>query len=483
MVKRFPWIHVFLAVTAPILLFGCSGEDEHTTVYVTQPPVGAGVFPSVHPTYDAHNHAVDGRAFSESGQSVSGLRWFPNGGRSGAGILLHTTRGGSLLWASYHNAGNFSPPIEIQGERQNTGASVWLTAVCVLWLNGVAGRDGDAIILFRRATLGLPDDADNDGTPEDGSNSQLYSAYFDLSLSGVPSCQAPDGADLQYGFTPLGTFVDTDPSGDDDDTDSPVASFGFVSDGLCFSSAYTQGSSTITSGDNVTFAYAVWTQEVEFGDVTSDTPVGRRVWYNPFDLSGTTTRFLPGNAATLGSSSSISLQDPDVVIPNLIAHNGLLIWTLDTITMDPSDNDRFLQANVFDASGVSSTQLLSRQDDDAADWVQPLVLQPRNLYGDDHGLPQFWFFFREDGYNEAPLSGEPDLMAATVDLAGTTAEVAEIDEFTQASGPDAAGVAGTAPVFTVISRGGGHIAVGWHQPHLTPNEDAGLSPRTTPPRG
>ena len=70
-------------------------------------------------------------------------------------------------------------------------------------------------------------------------NENMYYDYF-LASAGVDASGEPaDAADLAYGFPHIANFVDEDPGGSSDCDEGPeVGSFGFVSDGLCFSSVF-----------------------------------------------------------------------------------------------------------------------------------------------------------------------------------------------------------------------------------------------------
>jgi len=68
-------------------------------------------------------------------------------------------------------------------------------------------------------------------------NGRLYNDYFAASAAIPAEAESYEAAALNYGFG-IANFVDEDPEGSDCDEDPEVGSFGFVSDGLCFSSVY-----------------------------------------------------------------------------------------------------------------------------------------------------------------------------------------------------------------------------------------------------
>lgn len=433
-------------------------------------------YPSVSLSSAVHNHASDRRAFTEPGHDVDDARAFSNGRDPGTGIAAVTTEEGTNLFVSYYDGTSFTPPVEIVGQNQDDGAAVDLDTMSVVFLNDVDERDGDAVLLFRRRETGTTLDTDGDNIYEDDNNVRLYSFYFDVSQSQNAVSTAQDGSELLYGFSTLATFVDSDPNGDSEDRDTDVQSFGLVSDGLCFSSEFNTFNNQHRSGDAASFVYAVWTQEPPTTNASTD--VGLRVWYSQFELSSTSTRF-PPPGGTLDAPDGIGLEEEDDAGTQLIAHNGLLIWTLDTDNSDPTDNDDYLLATVFDLSSPRTTELLSRSDPDTADVVRTSARQARNLYGDDHDLPRFWFFYQEEGFDGGNASSELDLMVAAVDLDGSDSELEEIDEFVDGTGPDVAPVV-PGSMATAMSRGGGAILVSWRQDHLSSQEALGVNVSPTP---
>ncbi|MHC4136213.1 MAG: hypothetical protein ACYS0K_14640, partial [Planctomycetota bacterium] len=494
---------IWLLVAALPFLMGANCDEDHDHARTADLPPGN--FPSVETWWNAHNtHNADGQGFSPDGQDVEEVAWFANGGDPGTGILLFTTDpnptafddsdsdsdggggvdddggDGDILWATFHRNGSFTPPVEIFAENQDDRSEVLLGPACALWLNDPVNRDreGDAIVTYARRSHGAPDDVDDSGVAEDEGNTRLYSFYFDVSESGRAVGQALDGSSMLYGFSGLATFVDDDPSGDDDDQDPDVESFVFVSDGLSFSAEVgpvdddsdSDLAGTCRSGDPVNFVWAVWTQVAETGNQTADSPVERRVWHSQFDLSGTTTRFNPADADFVSQApAGVTMEDEDRAGTQLLVHNGALIWHLDTDPSDPASNDQFLVASTFSQTGVSAPLLLSRQDEDTADFVTPAQgLEAKNLYGGDHGLTRTVLFFEESGFDEGNTSSARDLLVASIDLDGSDVENREIDEFQIAADETAVSFGSSC---SAITRGGGHLVVSWRQPHLTLDEE------------
>jgi len=467
------WYRVlFLAGTCFVLMAGCDSENGSDRRLLPQ-----GDFPSVQGWWDLHNgHNDDALAFSPLGQDVDnpeGVRYFANGGRPGTGLVLFTSEPNGdldgegdtdeILWASFHDCGSFTPPVEIFGENQDDEAHVNLGDVSVLWIEGreFANRDGDALILYRRRSTGRPD-VDGDGDVIDTGNMRLYSCYFDRSESNTATGEAPDGSTLIYGFSSLATFVDADPGGSDDSFDADVETSGLVSDGLQFSHRYDRGNNPATaSGDDVSFVCALWTQ---VADPDDESFVGRRVWYSEFDLAGNSTRFpapatLSPEASTLATADG-GLADDDFVQNPLYVHNGLVLWEI-----DQASTNRVLQASVFDVSGPSAPQAVSRSD---ADGVFPSEQSANNLYGDDHGLSHFWFAFAEEGFDDGNFSSERDVMVSIVDLDGSGSETAEVDAFIGDADEPAIR---PGSLRTRISRTGEHIWFAWIQVHQTEGEE------------
>jgi hypothetical protein len=400
------------------------------------------------------------------------VRVFANGRDAGNGVVLATTENSTNLFASSFDGDSFTPLVEIRGENQDDGAPVDLETTSVCFTNDVAGRDGDAIILYRRQETGTTLDTNGNNVPEDDNNVRLYSCYFDVSQSQDAVSIADDGAtELNYGFSALATFVDSDPNGDDEDFDANVESFGFAFDGLCYSCEFDTGDNDHRSGDPVSFVFAVWTQSP---DTNVSSGIGTRVWYSQFDLDSTSTRFpAPSTLAAPG------LEDEDEAGTQLLVHNGCLAWTLDTDNGDSTDNDDFLLANVFDETGPGATARLSRADPDASDVVQTSARRAESLYGDDHGLSQYYFFFLESGFNDGTnTSAELDVMLATVDLSGSNVETEEIDEFVDGTGLDVAPVYAST-MSTALGRGGEVIVAAWQQNDLSSEEAVALNVSST----
>lgn len=194
------------------------------------------------------------------------------------------------------------------------------------------------------------------------------------------------------GAVPYNIHILVDPStepGDDDSSDPVVVTFGYVSDGMLFTgenpygeSEGTNGTTNVTkteftTGNDISFVYAVWTQ---IPQDNTETEVGKRVWYKQFALSSDsatlpTTHF--GSASRIETPSDVLLDDElsefDEDIP-LFVHNGVLMYEID-IDNPPEDvylPFGFVMASVFDSTGASSTQILSRQpDDDGPPFNEP----------------------------------------------------------------------------------------------------------------
>ena len=66
----------------------------------------------------------------------------------------------------------------------------------------------------------------------------IYYDYFLASAGADALGEASDAADLIYGFSHIANFVDEYPEGSDCDEGPEIGNFGFVSDGLCFSSVF-----------------------------------------------------------------------------------------------------------------------------------------------------------------------------------------------------------------------------------------------------
>ena len=158
-------------------------------------------------------------------------------------------------------------------------------------------------------------------------------------------------------------FVDPTPEGSADDTSDPVVTtFGFVSDGLCFSEEYVEGDDppgntyhTVErgSGDDVSFVYASW---IQLPQTDPADEVDCRVWYNQFPLSsGAVDRLTTGPPDTddfflffeetgYNSSNTSVDDDQDLIVStlnldgldeasseiDLFANSGLVVWDVDT---------------------------------------------------------------------------------------------------------------------------------------------------------
>ncbi len=414
-------------IVALAVLGGCDGKNRFFFGDGSAEPLSR--FPAAPSRDNVPDDSADGIAYSPPGTSVADVRAFIDREDNDA-VMLFTTGTPTdddddpipvNLWASYYANGVFGTPVEIVGEQQDDTSPVTLATSSVLFLNGVQNRDGDALILYKRRSSGTAIDRDGDGDPEDEGNTRLYSFYFDHSEAGRPASTATDGAPLTYGFTALATFVDADVNGDSEDEDQDVEAFGFVSDGLVYSAEFNDNESKSESGDDTTFAFAAF--EIE-----------GQLFYNGFDLQGTTTQFNPDGSIDLLATAVRNdlpgpLQSASGTAGNeFLTHNGVLLWSFMTSDLD-SLEETFLYTNTFGPGGVGPTQLVSRNDTDVGQVVDPTFPDAKNFYGDDHGLPHYWFFYQEGGFDEGNTSTAVDVMVTRFDLSGRNPEVEEIDEF------------------------------------------------------
>ena len=411
-----------------------SGPDAWVDVGgAPRPPPPAGPAPESYPGTDVIE-------LTPEGEAIWGVYDFPNGGRPGQGILLVTTSEGRRLWLSSYDCDEYSPLIEIEGG--DPIAAVSTQDVELLFLNGVAGRNGDAVLLFKRGSVG--DDHTDDG------NLRLFSVYHDRSEALDESGTAIDGSEVTYGFETTAQLVDDDPGSDTALVDFDVESLGWVSDGLVFSGRYDRDENPLDrSQDDVAFAYAVWTQ--------NSTTTGRRVWYRELELEGTKMGFA-GEAQVLGTGA-VDMDPVDSVLDTLLHHNGLLVWLLVTDNLDSDDNDVFLLGTHLDEPDGPLTQLWSREDDDVSDQVIPSLPNHRNLYGPDHGIPGFLYLFTEQGYQVLDEAGpRADLVGVSVTAAREVITL-ELDPFNTPNEPE------VDRLITVLNRTGSHLFAVWFQDH------------------
>ncbi len=392
-----------------LLAVGCS-DDGDTVVQDT--------VPSTFPATPAAASFVgdDGRALSHEGEDANLGEWFPNI-RDNTGIYVYEDADDNLM-ATYYNGSVFTSPVELRGPNHNPGLSAF--DLEVLWLHptaaGATGRQGDALIAYRRQEL-PPADLDP-GAASDAAkdNIRLYVHYFDRSEVNN------SGGTWRNGFDTLGLQADDDIRDTTDDEDEDVTSAMFVSDSRAWS--YGPGSST-ASGQDTSRVFLAYTQS-EGG---TDDEVN--IFTKEFVLDTTTNATNAFSAATQIADGG----DNGAASTLQAAHNFTVFFT----TVD-DDGNALLQYAQLDQSATSAATV--SQVDAAANGTEqtnlPSGISPRNIYGGDHGLARVNAFYIEGGFGDDADTGDEsqddDVMYVVINTAtgaaASNVSRAEIDSAT-----------------------------------------------------
>ncbi|MHC4777984.1 MAG: hypothetical protein ACYTFG_05320, partial [Planctomycetota bacterium] len=405
-------------------------REETTVIRYDRVPALSGNFAGT--PVGAHNLASDGTAFSAPLQDLQAFRVFVNE-RNGEAILLFTTLGGGItsLWVSGFDGNLFKPPVAITGTGYDPTGTVNLDSACVHFINGWGGREGDAVLVFRRPVQTAP--------PAE----RLYSAYFDRSLLNVPV--ASTDPSIRHGFDTTADLVDAS-SGQD------VESYGLVSDGFRGTVRYVPGTSSSKSSDDTSFLWAVWTRE---------SGSGRRLYGANFDLSQVNSQ--NGFSPEAVVSGDLAFSPGDQVEPGIVAHDSLMFFRYTPAT----GSGTRLNAARFSAGSWGDGFLLNRADTDGGDSVNADLPQDGSVFGPDEGLDRTYVFFTETGFDgvgpsDGTVNGDTDLVCAMIDpaLSPPAAELAEIDGETSNVFANPVG-----DVECRISRDGSWIGATWIQDH------------------
>jgi len=219
--------------------------------------------------------------------------------------------------------------------------------------------------------------------------------------------------------------------------DPIVAQFGFRSDGLRYLREDDTGGadtpsvvskeesgSHVAAGDDVSFAWAVWTQDMRgepegtWGELEEEE---QRVWYNSFTLASdemVTIGMFDFGSDVPDADPVIELSDPDdwdsEAVPDmdLLAHNGLLVWEIDA-----NDLPEYVYVPIAPVATISRIEPESGG-------------LPFQSWPDPVGPESYWLFFEESGYDTTTnTSIEEDPLLAAVVFDATGPEAAEIDAF------------------------------------------------------
>lgn len=438
-------------VAAAAVVGGCNG-DETTIQQVTQ--VVQALFPGNFPGAAANTHYVagDGLGWSEGGVNVNpaALRWFPSGVGNRGIVLYDGMDAGNRtwIWAHYFDGSTFSPPVALAGGNQDPTAATNLEEAVVLFLNtSQAGRDGDALIFFRR--LDLVTDATN------GANIRCWYSYFDRSLS--TTAVSTTDADVRYGFDTTPAAVDLTSA-----TGVNVTTIGVFSDGLhgatAFLGQFFQGfgfdMSLYRQGDPVSFAGLVFIQASSLATTT-------RAQVRLFDLTATNV------SNTLGSTSSLPIPGStaaDFLMDYLCTYDGsVFFWHIDTPTTPDSQN---LCWNVYrPSSGWNGTATVINPTD-ATNQQTVGVPFPGSLFGPDEGLVNLIGAIKVE---RTGFTTNRSVFAFQVDPAtggfNASNDRLEIDADTTNSGANPQVVTDDS-IKTVLNRTGEWILVRWVQPRV-----------------
>ncbi|MFO0694918.1 MAG: hypothetical protein U0230_15270 [Polyangiales bacterium] len=419
---HFPWTRAVSTVTlaGALAAAGC-GDDGGNGLSVLLPSE----FPGT--SVDEGFLGDDLRAFSNSRSSTTAgsVQVFRNVSNDDAIVIFQeqdASSGHFQLMASWWNGSTFSPPVEILGDNENPSNA--RQSVKVLFLETSAyrgadstatsngkGRDGDAIITY------VGQDSDDPASADRDANRRAYATYFDRSVA----TKAAQGT-IAHGFNRLATVVDFDHVLTSPEGDASVEAVGFVSDSLHGTHAF-DGNGLTLSGDPTSFVNIAFRKSPSVGT----TFVESRWFTVAFDLGQQGNAIVPQAGATDGLLvPAVGTQANDEMLGDsaLVVHNGFALWEAER------GNDRLVTASVFAAgAGVTSINLGS---DPTADDDFTGITDASHVYGPDHGVGGLYVLLGERGFSSGAngsRASDVDLMAAQVDVGGTTRAIAEIDNF------------------------------------------------------
>ncbi|MCZ6691481.1 MAG: hypothetical protein O7H41_17975 [Planctomycetota bacterium] len=444
------------------LAAGC-GDDGDTIIVGASLP---GKFPGN--AASDNNHAFDGNAFSENGETIASLPRVFYSSRANRGIILYTTVSAIgtaefTLWASYFNGSSVTPPVEIvtvsdpgtpQEKQGHFLAPIFIDGAIVMFYqpSGISGntdssRDGDAVILFSRLDV----DTSGPGANSDA-NTRLWWCYFDRSLSSQSSEAHGFGTfDASGGFLPgYAQIVDND-DGDNTITNQPdnkvsddVETYGIVSDGLHGEGLFLFSTDPAAYGplnlyeqtDFQHYLVAVWTQLDEVDDAFGGDRADRHLFWARFDFSanGGSPGFTTPTRILTDSSSPESSGNPTddyltSVYPLLPTGGGPSIFPLFStyensiifLIGERPDGDQVWQYHHFSGdstNGFSQGAFISNAVElspanNPSDGIFPFITSLPMMYGADHNLENLIMIF---GHNlNETVDDDADVLVARID--------------------------------------------------------------------
>ncbi|MHC5021314.1 MAG: hypothetical protein ACYTGX_14630 [Planctomycetota bacterium] len=434
---------------------GCSDDGDTIINNFTTAASLPGNYPGAPET--THYVATDGGGLSEGAHGATplarpfgttslstGLRYFPSG-VGGTGITLYLTTQGSnsVLWAQYYDGSRFTPPVSLSGANEDTTVAPFLSEASVLFLNTTDGRNGDAMIFWRRMDL-------DSTTPTE----RLYYSYFDVSLRST-AADATD-PDIRHGFDTTAAAIDQGAAIAD------VTCIAVFSDGLHGSGIFIGDIAAPIAGPNIYLDINLYQQ----GDPTTFAGVayvqapngstGPRLHYRSLDFSNGTLRanqtvVMPGTANAAA----------DVVGDLIRVYDGSLFFQVTDVSASETD----LCWNVFGTTAFQG----------GTDTINPSGTNhscdlPEALVGPDEGVVNIVGVFKIDNLGAA---SNKDIWAFQVDpvLAAfnSTNDRVEIDDDlapANANQPvvdNASSVGGGNSLQAVPNRTGEWLLVSWLQ--------------------
>jgi hypothetical protein len=429
-----------------VVLTACPADEKVTNIYETLDQ-GTGDFPGT--PVGAGNVSVDGRAFSNPGEDVTGYRLFDSG--HGTSIVLQATTesGNNHLYASYNDGNSFTPPVELVGQNQDPTQSVNLDQAFVVFLRPGNERDGDAIVGFIRFDL----DDDGNSNPNIGPNRRLYAAYFDRTWAQTPvHATTPQ---IRYGFDTLAPAIDLT---DDSYAGANVFCAAPVTEGLRGAGSFpTVGGNecAFRQGDATTTLNFVWIQ-------AESSTSSLRLYHRDFDLTAANT------ANAFAASGSQVALDPGHAVSDAVDTQEIQVYDNAVFFLMTSGTDTLLMASAYDA-GAAPPDFIPfsyRVGPTAAVTGTVQFLPGRaSLYGPDEGLVNIVGVFQDIGsayLNEMSIFAfqfQNQNLAAPFTLANDSIEV----DAGSGSGGIPYDVDPLFPFSTFINRTGTWIGVIWLQ--------------------
>jgi hypothetical protein len=449
---------------------GCSDDDSDSSDSPYAPLPGNFPGNEVRDNFSADDRAAFSGSHFNGDVEGDDLDYFLNT-QDRSMIAVHY-EDGAAWFTRKSNSGDFSPFVRVTNPLGD-GSSIGQFRVIWLTTRGNAdpatrARHGDAIILFRQTAK-----ADPAGNSNDDDTIGLFSAYYDSSLASQEQAFVVDAVtsetlEFRYGFQVLASRVDDDPDANDSGIGAPanVDKPGFVSDsrtgtqdedGLRMFSRENGQIDINSSGDETTFAWALWGQDPD-GDGTG----GERMLSKRFPLETAGAYTFSNSTVTLSVPSGVDSTED--VVGDWIAHNGTVLMYVADEGSTGQDDTQLCHYN-FGTSTVSSPTVFSEVDVDSG--VSSFLPEPENVYGPDHGLAFVVAFFHgSTGFDESTRNSDGDLLCATFDAAagtqlGVTTEIDPLSTGDQAAYPFGQ-LSGTS-LQTRIARDGSWIAVTFRQ--------------------